>query len=504
MSYYSKSQSSEDNSLIWPGFVDVLASTLMVIIFVVLLFTVAQVYLGDLVVGKNEQIQNLEKTIEIQDETIVEQDLSLSDKELALIERQEVISQLDTELEILDEEIRLKQSEISEKENLLTVKDEEILEKESLITAKDEEIFEKENLITAKDQEISLQDELLKQKDETIITLDDLIDKQALDITELNEIIARITEELSLSLEEKEELRGRLFSLNEEQELLKNQLQELGGENQALVGQLSDSQGRIQSLLESLSSSKGENEILKTQISSVESQNQSLKDQISSLEQDSVIQTTSLNDALTQISRLSEDIKILSNEIQLLNNLLDSKEAEIASNKIELGQLGDRLNRVLTSELYKLQKYKSEFFGQLSETLGQREDIQIKGDRFIFQSEILFESGSADIQTGGRVALSLIAKTLIDLSNQIPTDLNWILQVDGHTDKVPIATARFPSNWELSHARALEVVKFFIQQGIPADKLSANGYGEHQPISLGSSPEDLKLNRRIELKITQR
>ena len=490
MSYYTKSQSSEDNSLIWPGFVDVLASTLMVIIFVVLLFTVAQVYLGDLVVGKNEQIQNLEKTIEIQDETIVEQDLSLSDKELALIERQEVISQLDTELEILDEEIRLKQSEISEKENLLTVKD--------------EEIFEKESLITAKDQEISLQDELLKQKDETIITLDDLIDKQALDITELNEIIARITEELSLSLEEKEELRGRLSSLNQEQELLKSQLQELGGENQALVGQLSDSQGRIQSLLESLSSSKGENEILETQISSVESQNQSLRDQISSLEQDSEIQTTSLNDALSQISRLSEDIKILSNEIQLLNNLLDSKEAEIASNKIELGELGDRLNRVLTSELYKLQKYKSEFFGQLSETLGQRKDIQIKGDRFIFQSEILFESGSADIQTGGRVALSLIAKTLIDLSNQIPTDLNWILQVDGHTDKVPIATARFPSNWELSHARALEVVKFFIQQGIPADKLSANGYGEHQPISLGSSPEDLKLNRRIELKITQR
>ena len=490
MSYYSKSQSSEDNSLIWPGFVDVLASTLMVIIFVVLLFTVAQVYLGDLVVGKNEQIQNLEKTIEIQDVTIVEQDLSLSDKELALIERQEVISQLDTELEILDEEIRLKQSEISEKENLLT--------------AKDEEIFEKESLITAKDQEISLQDELLKQKDETIITLDDLIDKQALDITELNEIIARITEELSLSVEEKEELRGRLSSLNEEQEFLKSQLQELGGDNQALLGQLSDSQGRIQSLLESLSSSKGENEILETQISSVESQNQSLRDQISSLEQDSVIQTTSLNDALAQISRLSEDIKILSNEIQLLNNLLDSKEAEIASNKIELGELGDRLNRVLTSELYKLQKYKSEFFGQLSETLGQREDIQIKGDRFIFQSEILFESGSADIQAGGRVALSLIAKTLIDLSNQIPTDLNWILQVDGHTDKVPIATARFPSNWELSHARALEVVKFFIQQGIPADKLSANGYGEHQPISLGSSPEDLKLNRRIELKITQR
>jgi chemotaxis protein MotB len=441
----------------------------MVIIFVVLLFTVAQVYLGDLVVGKNEQIQNLEKTIEIQDETIVEQDLSLSGKELALIERQEVIKQLDTELEILDEEIRSKQTEISEKENLLIAKD-----------------------------------ELLSQKDETILSLDDLINQQAIDITELNEIIARITDELSLSLEEKEELRSKLSSLGEEQQLLKNQLQELGGENQLLVGQLSDSQGRIQSLLESLSSSKGENEILETQISSVENQNQSLRDQIASLEQDSLIQGTNLNEALAQISRLSEDIKILSNEIQLLNNLLDSKEAEIASNKIELGELGDRLNRVLTSELFKLQKYKSEFFGQLSETLGQREDIQIKGDRFIFQSEILFESGSADIQAGGREALSLIAKTLIDLSDQIPTDLNWILQIDGHTDRVPIATAKFPSNWELSHARALEVVKFFIQQGVPADKLSANGYGEYQPISLGSSGDDLKLNRRIELKITQR
>ena len=469
MNYYSKSQRAEENSIIWPGFVDVLASTLMVIIFVVLLFTVAQVYLGDLVVGKNEQIQNLEKTIEIQDETIVEQDLSLSGKELALIERQEVIKQLDTELEILDEEIRSKQTEISEKENLLIAKD-----------------------------------ELLSQKDETILSLDDLINQQAIDITELNEIIARITDELSLSLEEKEELRSKLSSLGEEQQLLKNQLQELGGENQLLVGQLSDSQGRIQSLLESLSSSKGENEILETQISSVENQNQSLRDQIASLEQDSLIQGTNLNEALAQISRLSEDIKILSNEIQLLNNLLDSKEAEIASNKIELGELGDRLNRVLTSELFKLQKYKSEFFGQLSETLGQREDIQIKGDRFIFQSEILFESGSADIQSEGRVALSLVAKTLIDLSDQIPTDLNWILQIDGHTDRVPISTAKFPSNWELSHARALEVVKFFIQQGVHADKLSANGYGEYQPISLGSSGDDLKLNRRIELKITQR
>ena len=475
MSYLSKTQSSDNDNIIWPGFVDVLASTLMVIIFIVLLFTVAQVYLGDLVVGKNEQIQNLEKTIEIQDETIVEQDITLTDKEIALLERQEIIEQLDTEIEILDDEIQIKQSEISEKENLLS----------------------------SKDQEISLQDALIDQKDEKILTLDDLIEKQALDIDKLNQMIAQITEELSLSLQDKKKLQGKLEILNKEQEILKNNLSKLGGQNEALVNQLSDSQGKIQSLLDSLSSTKEFNQNLQSQISKVEGQNQELRDQITNLEEVSSTKTTDLNEALAKISRLSDDIKILSNEIQLLNNLLDSKEAEIASSKIELGELGDRLNRVLTSELFKLQQYKSEFFGKLSEALGDRDDIQIKGDRFIFQSEILFDSGTAEIQTQGRVALSLIAKTLIDLSDQIPSELNWILQVDGHTDKVPISTNQFPSNWELSHARALEVVKFFIQQGIPANKLSANGYGEFQPINLGDAIEDLKQNRRIELKITQ-
>ena len=476
MSYYSKSQNSEDTSLIWPGFVDVLASTLMVIIFIVLLFTVSQVYLGDLVVGKNEQILNLEKTIEIQDETIVEQDSTLTDKEITLIERQEVIDQLDNELVILDEEIRLKQSEI----------------------------LDKQNLLTSKDQEISLQEAIIDQKEDAIITLDTLIEEQALDIGKLNQMIAQLTQELSLSLEEKENLRGQLVDLNQEQETLKNTLSQLGGRNEELVGKLSDSQNRVQSLLETLSSSEVENKGLQGKIDDIKDQNLSLQGQISELENESSFKTENLNDALIKISRLSDDIKILSNEIQLLNNLLDSKEAEIANNKIELGEIGDRLNRVLTSELFKLQKYKSEFFGKLSEALGDRDDIQIKGDRFIFQSEILFDSGSVEIQSSGRVALSLIAKTIIDLINDIPTELNWVLQIDGHTDKVPISTSQFPSNWELSHARALEVVKFFIGQGIPADRLSANGYGEYQPINIGDSREDLKQNRRIELKITQK
>ena len=426
MSYLSKTQSSDNDNIIWPGFVDVLASTLMVIIFIVLLFTVAQVYLGDLVVGKNQQIQSLEKTIDIQDETIVEQDVTLTDKEIELLDRQNLI-------EKLDEEISSKQSQI--------------------------------------------------------LAQDTIIQYQSLDIDKLNTIIAKITEELSLSLSDRETLQQNLSDLNEQQKQLKADLIKLGGENSELVGQIGASQSRIENLLESLSSS--------------EDINQELQTKISSLEEETLIQSTDLAEALNLISNLALDIEILSNEINLLNNLLESKEDEIAQNEMELGDLGDRLNRVLTSELFKLQKYKSEFFGKLSEALADREDVQIKGDRFIFQSEILFDSGSANFQDEGRIALSLITKTIIEVTESIPSDLNWILQIDGHTDKVPISTAQFPSNWELSHARALEVVKFLIQQGIPANKLSANGYGEYQPRNLGDTKDDLKENRRIELKITQ-
>jgi len=468
VSYFSKSQNTDDGSIIWPGFVDVLASTLMVIIFIVLLFTVSQVYLGDLVVGKNEQIQNLEKTIEIQDDTIVEQDISLTDKEKILIEKQNLISQLDSEIFNLDEEIKSKQQ-----------------------------------LILNKDELLSSQDQIIVNQDQTIFSLDELITEQALDIDELNKIIAQITDELSISLAQNQELQSELLNLNEEQKQLKINLFNLEGDNEVLIGKITESQNKIETLIQSLNSSESLNRALEERIASTNEQNEALKNQISSLEGDADLKSASLNDALVKISQLSENIKVLGNEIQLLNNLLESKEVEIAKNKVELGELGDRLNRVLTSEIYKLQKYKSEFFGKLTEILGNRSDIQIKGDRFIFQSEVLFESGSSDIQPEGRVALSLIAKTMSDLIIELPTDLNWILQVDGHTDKVPIATSRFPSNWELSHARALEVVKFFIQQGLPANKLSANGYGEYQPMNFGDSPEDLKQNRRIELKITQ-
>ena len=427
MSYLSKSSELEDNSIIWPGFVDVLASTLMVIIFIVLLFTVSQVYLGDLVVGKNEEIQKLENTIDIQDETIVYQDESLTDTQKSVLEKEVIISEQDVNIQSLSENV---------------------LEKEVIIS----------------DQDVDIQ------------SLSEIVNQQNLDMNALNDIITQITNELSLSLNENKSMQSDIAVLQSEQT----------------------------SLLDSLFSSNQEKTNISQTLDSLKIENQSLAGKLDSLNSEASLRNEDLEMALAKISNLSNNVEILTNEILSLNDILETKEKEMASSKLEIGDLGERLNRVLTSELFKLQQYRSEFFGRLSELLSDRSQITVQGDRFVFQSEILFSSGSAEIQTKGKVALSSVSATILELIDELPTDLNWILQVDGHTDKIPIYTDQFPSNWELSHTRALEVVKFFISQGIPSDRLSANGYGDNQPLSLGNTPEDLKSNRRIELKITQR
>ena len=427
MSYLSKSSELEDNSIIWPGFVDVLASTLMVIIFIVLLFTVSQVYLGDLVVGKNEEIQKLENTIDIQDETIVYQDESLTDTQKSVLEKEVIISDQDLNIQSLSESV---------------------IEKEVIIS----------------DQDFNIQ------------SLSEIVNQQNLDMNALNDIITQITNELSLSLNENKSMQSDIAVLQSEQT----------------------------SLLDSLFSSNQEKTNISQTLDSLKTENQSLAGKLDSLNSEATLRNEDLEMALAKISNLSNNVEILTNEILSLNDILEIKEKEMASSKLEIGDLGERLNRVLTSELFKLQQYRSEFFGRLSELLSDRSQITVQGDRFVFQSEILFSSGSAEIQTKGKVALSSVSATILELIDELPTDLNWILQVDGHTDKIPIYTDQFPSNWELSHTRALEVVKFFISQGIPSDRLSANGYGDNQPLSLGNTPEDLKSNRRIELKITQR
>lgn len=209
-------------------------------------------------------------------------------------------------------------------------------------------------------------------------------------------------------------------------------------------------------------------------------------------------------EARAQAALLNHQLEVLREEIARLNAALDVSEKLAAEQKIQIANLGQRLNQALASKVAELARYRSEFFGRLREILGNRADVRIQGDRFVFQSEVLFPQGSADLQDAGKVQLDTLARTLIQISKEIPPDLDWVLRVDGHTDRVPIATSQFRSNWELSSARAISVVRYLIAAGLPPNRLVAAGFGEYQPVDQGNAPEALARNRRIEFKLTER
>ena len=151
-----------------------------------------------------------------------------------------------------------------------------------------------------------------------------------------------------------------------------------------------------------------------------------------------------------------------------------------------------------------LNQFRSEFFGRLRQALGDRKDIRIQGDRFIFQSEVLFSSGSATLGAGGQQEMAKLADTLSTIMATIPDDVNWILRIDGHTAVLPIRTAQFPSNWDLSTARALSVVKYLISQGIPAERMAATGFGQFHPLDPNDNQDAYRRNRRIEMRLDQK
>ncbi|MBM3569927.1 MAG: peptidoglycan -binding protein [Alphaproteobacteria bacterium] len=209
-------------------------------------------------------------------------------------------------------------------------------------------------------------------------------------------------------------------------------------------------------------------------------------------------------EARAQVELLNRQIAELRAQLSRIEAALRIAERQSEEQKVVIADLGKRLNLALAAKVEELDRYRSEFFGKLREALGNRRDIQVVGDRFVFQSEVLFESARADLNVAGREQLAEVARTLIEISSRIPPELKWILRVDGHTDRVPIATAQFPSNWELSQARALSVVRYLIERGIPPARLVAAGFGEHQPIDSRDDDVAKRRNRRIELKLTDR
>jgi len=198
-----------------------------------------------------------------------------------------------------------------------------------------------------------------------------------------------------------------------------------------------------------------------------------------------------------QIEQLRAQLSAVANSLDLANQSSQAKDAEIAN-------LGQKLNVALAERVEELKQYRSEFFGRLRTLLANRPGIQVVGDRFVFQSEVLFGVGSAEPTQAGIAQIGALAASIKDLVADIPADVQWMLRVDGHTDAQPMKGGAFASNWELSAARAITVVKLLIAEGVPATHLAATGFGEFQPIASGETPDALAKNRRIELRLTDR
>jgi chemotaxis protein MotB len=208
--------------------------------------------------------------------------------------------------------------------------------------------------------------------------------------------------------------------------------------------------------------------------------------------------------ARAQIALLNAQLAELRTQLAGVSQALDASENADKDKDLQIANLGSRLNSALAQKVEELQRYRSDFFGKLREVLANRPGIQVVGDRFIFQSEVLFPVGSADLSPAGVEQIKALAATLLQIAKEIPPDVNWLLRVDGHADKQPVQSPRFPSNWELSAARAITVVKLLVDQGVPADRLAATGFGDNQPIDPANTADAYARNRRIELRLTDR
>jgi len=209
-------------------------------------------------------------------------------------------------------------------------------------------------------------------------------------------------------------------------------------------------------------------------------------------------------DALSRVALLNQQIRALRRQVGALEEALEASESRGQESQARLADLGRRLNVALAQRVQILNRFRSDFFGRLRDILAERSGIEVVGDRFVFQSEVLFPSGSASLNPDGEAELDKLADEILALAGEIPEDIDWVLRVDGHTDAQPISGGRFASNWELSAARAISVVQYLVERGVPPDRLVAAGFGEFQPLVDGDTPEAYARNRRIELKLTQR
>ena len=440
----------------WPGFVDALASLLMVFVFVLMVFVIIQANLSFRISGQDSRITALQNELlelgsllNMERETNLQLSSELSNAQLK-------VTSLEGDNEQLLSQLASLQTELSDRGD-------EIIAQQADISALSSQIFELEdNLESAR----SLADERSDEIEALILRLTASAEAFAEQSDAFNNQAIELQQSITLAKDREERI-----------SILDSKIENLNAKNTLTQDELSEKQ-RLLLIAE---------QALLKQAEELKSAN------------------NASNEAKAEIDKLLASTTALRLEIQKLSNLLADKERQSINDKIAIADLGKKLNSALATRVQDLQKFRSEFFGQLREVLKNRSEVRVVGDRFIFQSEVLFATGQANISDAGKEQLAEIASALREIEEVIPKDIPWVLQIEGHTDSDPIAdNPFFKDNWDLSTERALSVVRFLRSEGIPANRLAAAGYGEFQPIDTQNSEAAKQRNRRIELKLTQR
>ncbi|ROR34233.1 peptidoglycan -binding protein [Inmirania thermothiophila] len=432
---------------VWPGFVDALASVLLVFVFLLLLFVLAQFYLTGVIAARDRALDRLQRNIAELAETLALERERRAGLEESLAEVQARLQATLAERERLAGRLRLTTARAEQAEARIAELERRLAEAERTVAADRETI------------ELRLREIASLQADIAALR-------------QVREELERRVGILAAALEE----RGRtLGALRERSRQLEARLAE--AEERTLLAQ---------------------REVERRDIRIGE-----LAAEIAARDRALAEEQRLSAEARNQVALLNQQIAALRAQIAELEAALDLAQGTMERQKVEIAELGRKLNLALARRVQELARYRSEFFGRLREVLGEHPGIRIVGDRFVFASEIFFDTASAALREEGKRQLARLAATLKDVAARIPPEIDWVLRIDGHTDRRPIHTAEFPSNWELSTARALAVVRFLTAQGIPAHRLVAAGFGEHRPIDPADTPEAWARNRRIEIKLTQ-
>ncbi len=453
----------------WPGFVDALSTLLIVIMFMILVFVLAQFFLNQAISNKDDALARLNSQINQLSDLLALERANSADLRVSV---GQLTADLQASAKARDEALARVAGLASERDALV---------------ARLNEVTNRINEANARAAQSAAQ-----------------ANKASRDLEEANRVVDADREKITLQLADLEQLRRDIEALKTVRADLEKQV---AGLNLALAQRDSDLgalRDHSKELEAKLASEQERTQLAQKDVSQNQIRLAELLTESSTAKAALDKEKQVSSEARAQIDLLNQQIAALRQQLQQVSAALDLAETKNRDQDVQILDLGKRLNAALATKVQELARYRSEFFGKLREVLGDRPDVRIVGDRFVFQSEVLFQPGSADLGDAGREQLGRLAQTLRELLPQIPSDLQWVLRVDGHTDNKPIHTAQFPSNWELSTERAISVVRFLMDQGVPADRLAATGFAEYQPIDRGDDDAALRRNRRIELKLTDR